>query len=711
MSDETVRLGPIDLSRESDFSLGVLQVCPSTREVVRDGQRETLEPKSMQVLIALHQAKGRVVSRDDLIARCWDGRIVSDDAINRVIGRLRRLSEDGAIFTIEAIAKVGYRFQLPAGNDESSAASQPMASDTQSILPAPANSSEPASLLVRYRLAAAGAVLLAIAGVAAWLLWPSPHWTVESSRPFVSTLALEGEPAFSPDGKMLAYISGPDAVSEKIYVRNLAGGDAIKITSDAHSDHSPSWSSDGSHIAYVTQNPGEPCRIMVAAVPAGEAREVGRCRRVGRSTVSWQPNSSFLYYQDESENGELGIFRLDLDSGARLNIVKGDIRNNLYISPDGKSLAYLVDHMSVNSQLVVRDLTSGNERILGNVRRSSMFVWGNSEAWSADSKTVFATSSRGSGSEIIAFPVDGSPSYRVYASATGTSRLSASAGGILAIQSHLDRTNLARASPAPIAQPDIIDRVGGITSSPTFAPDGTLAFISDRSGTNAIWIKKPGAVPVQIFDAGFAALRGLNFSPDGTRLAITITPITKLDGVTVKVLSADGASVASFDVPGFSPLTWTPDGKGLIVWDNSSRRDIRVDVANPSHRIPVAPPDWRTVAIRNDGIFATRADNPGIWRIDNGIRLLNGKYPGGYAYPITFLGDDVLIPDFGAAGGARILAQPVGGGPDRVLAYAPGAEALVYQSRMVVNPKTGEIIYVATVLSDTNIDLLTLARH
>src|SRR5215471_10462 len=161
MSEETVRPGPIDLSRESDFSLGVLQVCPSTREVVRDGQRETLEPKSMQVLIALHQAKGRVVSRDDLIARCWDGRIVSDDAINRVIGRLRMLSEDGAICTIEAIAKVGYRFQLPAGNDGSSAASQRVASDTLSILPAPATSSEPVSLLVRYRLAAAGAVLIA----------------------------------------------------------------------------------------------------------------------------------------------------------------------------------------------------------------------------------------------------------------------------------------------------------------------------------------------------------------------------------------------------------------------------------------------------------------------------------------------------------------------------------------------------------------------
>jgi DNA-binding winged helix-turn-helix (wHTH) protein len=125
MSEETVRQGPIDLSRESDFSLGVLQISPSTREVVRNGQRELLEPKATQVLVALHQARGHVVSRDELIARCWDGRIVGEDAINRVIWRLRRLSEADAIFTIETIPKVGYRLLLPAGKAESPAVSPP----------------------------------------------------------------------------------------------------------------------------------------------------------------------------------------------------------------------------------------------------------------------------------------------------------------------------------------------------------------------------------------------------------------------------------------------------------------------------------------------------------------------------------------------------------------------------------------------------------
>src|SRR6478609_5962213 len=102
---------PVDLAREADFALGASQVSPSTREVLRGTEREKLEPRVMQVLVALFQANGRVVSRDELIFRCWEGRIVGEDAINRAIGRLRRLSEVDreASFLVETIPRVGYR--------------------------------------------------------------------------------------------------------------------------------------------------------------------------------------------------------------------------------------------------------------------------------------------------------------------------------------------------------------------------------------------------------------------------------------------------------------------------------------------------------------------------------------------------------------------------------------------------------------------------
>jgi tetratricopeptide (TPR) repeat protein len=67
----------------------------------------------MRVLLALIDARGRVLNRDDLTDLCWDGLFVGDDAVNRAISAIRRLASNvGAEFTIETIAKVGYRIPV-----------------------------------------------------------------------------------------------------------------------------------------------------------------------------------------------------------------------------------------------------------------------------------------------------------------------------------------------------------------------------------------------------------------------------------------------------------------------------------------------------------------------------------------------------------------------------------------------------------------------
>jgi Tol biopolymer transport system component len=560
-------------------------------------------------------------------------------------------------------------------------------------------------------LIAAAAIVVLAACAAAWLLWPAPHWTVESSRSFISTMALEGEPAFSPDGKMLAYTSGADLHSRKIYVRGLAGGDAIKITNDDYDDVSPSWSPDGTRIAYIAQKKDELCRIMVATVPAGEARQVARCSRAQSTVVSWQPGTSFLYYFDHVGAIEDLVFRLDLDSGARLQLPKASpdlivSMQQLQCSPDGKSLLYVRQRSASTYAMVVRDLASGNEKTLGTL----VGAW--LATWSEDSRTVLVSTAHGIGSEITAYPVSGGAPYRVYTTTVNVSHLAAGAGGLLAMETDTSRQNLARLRPAPAAQPDIIDPVNGKTWAPTFAPDGTLAFLSNRSGNNAVWMMKPGAAPAVLFDAGLAPLFRLQFSPDGTRLAL----VTAGENMNIKILTADGGTIASFDRPslGHGNPTWTPDGKAVLLLDIPSKRVVRIAIDDPARAVPfaVAPP-WVTFGFHDNRIFAPRADSGGIWEFGKEPRLINNKYPRIFAPPVTFRGDDVLLPDFDAAAGARVLSQPLAGGPDRVLGYVPGAEAQdrFFESKMAVNPKTGEVIYVATLQGDTNIDLLSLTKR
>lgn len=107
----------IRLSREPPFQLGDVEVHPATRQILRNGRSETLEPRIMQVLVAFAQAEGSILGYDELIERCWNGRIVGENAIHRAISKVRDLGLNfgGGTFAIETITKVGYRMSVRGG--------------------------------------------------------------------------------------------------------------------------------------------------------------------------------------------------------------------------------------------------------------------------------------------------------------------------------------------------------------------------------------------------------------------------------------------------------------------------------------------------------------------------------------------------------------------------------------------------------------------
>ena len=102
------------MAREPPFRLGGTEVRPPTLELVRDGGAAGIEPKVMQALVALSRHLGQVTSRDELVETCWSGRFVSEDAIQRIIAKLRQAAEQhaGGDFAIETIPRVGYRLVL-----------------------------------------------------------------------------------------------------------------------------------------------------------------------------------------------------------------------------------------------------------------------------------------------------------------------------------------------------------------------------------------------------------------------------------------------------------------------------------------------------------------------------------------------------------------------------------------------------------------------
>ena len=182
----------IDLARCPDFDLGALRVRPSSREVLVGGRREPLEPRVMQLLVLMGGNPGQVISRDELIDRCWEGRIVSEDSINRAISKLRRLSEQdsGASFTIETISRVGYRLWTPeTGAEAPPEGSPPILAGVPDEPPAePA--AEPARRRRAVRPAALAAGVAALAGLllAAWFLFADRVVSVTAGQPSLVVL-------------------------------------------------------------------------------------------------------------------------------------------------------------------------------------------------------------------------------------------------------------------------------------------------------------------------------------------------------------------------------------------------------------------------------------------------------------------------------------------------------------------------------------------
>lgn len=99
------------LASVSQFRLGALRVQPERLTILRDGEEITLEPRMMEVLVALAERAGEVISAEQLLIEIWRGTFYGDNPVHKTIAQLRRrLGDDSRTPSyIETIRKRGYR--------------------------------------------------------------------------------------------------------------------------------------------------------------------------------------------------------------------------------------------------------------------------------------------------------------------------------------------------------------------------------------------------------------------------------------------------------------------------------------------------------------------------------------------------------------------------------------------------------------------------
>jgi len=107
-----------------------------------------------------------------------------------------------------------------------------------------------------------------------------------------------GAPQVSPDGKWIAYdASNVDVAANyrhsAIYLMPSAGGESAKISDGVKQDEGPAWSPDGKTIAYVSNREGGAKQVYLFDVAAGTTRKLTSLAG-GAGSVKWMPDGAGL---------------------------------------------------------------------------------------------------------------------------------------------------------------------------------------------------------------------------------------------------------------------------------------------------------------------------------------------------------------------------------------------------------------------------------
>ena len=110
------------------FTLGDWVVERDLNRLRRGECRVRVSPLAMDVLAYLAHPPGRVVGAEELVRELWNGRIVSDNPVYKIIAKLRRALRDDAEQPryIETVRERGYRLVAPVNDVEPATTSPPI---------------------------------------------------------------------------------------------------------------------------------------------------------------------------------------------------------------------------------------------------------------------------------------------------------------------------------------------------------------------------------------------------------------------------------------------------------------------------------------------------------------------------------------------------------------------------------------------------------
>ena len=571
------------------------------------------------------------------------------------------------------------RISLPKGGYAPDFGAPPAAEPSADATPAPV-----ARRLSTTTLLVAGTVVLA--AVAVVLAIPRNKPAIPGSRLFTAYPGYQTSPAFSPDGRTLAFSwGGPDRDNVDIYVQALDADTPRRLTTSPERERSPVWLPDGQHVGFLRDDGPDRLSAMVVPIQGGGERQVAEIRAdsTAAPSIAWSRDGRRLYASEQQARGApLEIVEIDLESGARRTLIPpvtngpaagtpGD--DELSLSPDGNWLAFRRRTASVVGDVFVAPANGGTARAVTHDRAAITGL-----AWARDGKALIVSSQRESGlARLWRVPLNGAPVCLTDATLAASYPAVSPRDGQIAFASRYFDTNIWRVELSGSAPAQRLIASNLLDSSPRYSPDGErIAFRSNRTGNDEIWTADAaGRSPVRLTSFGGPITGSPRWSPDGQFLVFDSRPDGSAD---VFVIPAGGGQPRKLTKEASNEVTpsFSADGKSVyFASDRTGSWQVWKQAVNGG--------DARQVT--SGGGFAPQESADGKWLY---FARFNGD--GLYRVPVAGGSEEAVLATLPASlwggwevTGGKVVYAAIGGPNDAVPAELRMFEPATGKSRVL----------------------------
>lgn len=600
-----------------------IEYLPDTGELVVDGHIENLQSLENKLLLHFIAHPNELITKDELYKVGWNDRIYGDNPLSKVISNLRAKLKDNpkAPRYIKTVPKKGFVF-----------VSQVSAEPTLVPMIVPVERDEGSSTPILPVLLMTAVVMLLTAMWLSgdWLLRlinQQPSLRLSSIQALSNSAGQKNEPNISADGKLVVYtLTKSVGDFSQVVLRVIDQNIEKIITTEDHHSLSPKLHQDGRRILYhrKTQNS---CSIAIITLsPQFDVlsdRVLTQCGLYSQNLgLTWGPDSTIYYSDNDQEFGAYNIYQLDINSGQRKLIAtpestKGRGYYNIHYDPVANVLQTLYNDYWYDTHVTTMNLQ-------GEVLNSHLVNYPLFAISSFGGHPVFKTKANHVHylQNGIEHRLMDSPLKPLYAPSfsDGENKSMVFVGGDF-YNMDLVLIDLVSQTEVVLVTSDAIQKLPVLTQSKN------LYFISNHNGVYQVFKYSDDDTTQQLsqFDNNHR-IQGLAVSDDEQYIAVSIDKDIHLYRLTDKPLLLDSSYLTFKDSinPHFSP-----DGKAL--WITRTNQNIYNMSA-----IDIASKKQIGSSIKNGyiGIFDQQTGEhyifkdiqPGVWTLQNNqLVLLNDK--------------------------------------------------------------------------------------